>query len=221
MFSIEIQGTAFFELLFNGSHMKLMRELTSKGVTEQVKLWYRTLPDSYFDNPSPFPDGTSRRRGGRTFVPPLADAWSYNLQGSSEFSVEFKHPRAHGVPWGLRLHHKGIENMRPVNALALTIPVTNEAVKRRARDFPHKLFMVTKHAMGEKIGSLCWADDVGKVHAAYVLMKSVRIPSLQERKGLPAIPKDEELRGFMEEQAAKAFNTVKAELLWRQTQRLR
>lgn len=219
MFSVTVGGTgmAFLDRLFNETHMKRLREMTAKGVTERVKTWYKILPDSYFDNPQPFPDGTSRR-SGRSFVRPLANGWSYEIQDSRTFDINFKKKRPGGALWGLRLHHYG-GTIRPVKAQALAIPITHEAVKRKPKNFPHKLFVVDKNASGEKIGSLCWADEQGRVHAAYLLRKSATIRSLKSRYGVPAVPENSTLNRYAEQEGAKAFQQTKDVLKWQQTQK--
>lgn len=162
---------------------------------ERVKEWYINLPPDWFDNPAPFPDGTPRHGGKRTFMHPLSRGWHYALRESG-FDLDFYFQRKGGDgpgPWGLRLQQYGGE-IKPVKRRALTIPVTADARGRTVRNFEtalgRRLFMVRgKDAKDPShIGSLVWENPQGDLHAAYVLRKRAYVPPLKERRGHDAIP---------------------------------
>lgn len=175
----------------------------------ELQKWYAKLPEDWFDNPEPFPDGTSRRSGKRTFMFPLSNSWQDVLAGEG-FELQFKKSREGGSGWGLRLQQYGSEGLpggviRPKKKKALTIPVTGEARGRRVKEFEvatgHRLFKVGKER-GVDLGTLVWEDEAtGELHAAYVLRKSSRVPSLKERRGHDALPEDRELGAW----AARAY----------------
>lgn len=174
----------------------------SKLTKQSLQRWYTDLPEDWFDNPAPYPDGTSRRGSKRTFMFPLGNSWEEEVSGAG-FVLSFKHGRKDGSNWGLRLQQYGGE-IKPTRKRALTIPVTGEAKGRTVREFEvatgFNLFLVGKES-GDKIGTLAWEDDGGKLHAAYVLRKSSKVPSLRERRGHDALPSNDELGGW----AARAF----------------
>lgn len=204
---MEIQITNFRErisALFFGEEM-LKR--VAEDVRDQIHSWYAQLPEDWFDNPEPFPDGTPRHAGKRTFMAPLSTAWKYELQGNG-FNIFFINNRPDGSNWGLRLQHLGGE-ITPKNKRALTIPVTAEAKGRSARQFTtdtgKNLFVVKGEAAKKNpdvIGSLVWEDPEGDLHAAYVLRKRSEVPSLKKRRGHDAIPTDEQLSDW----AVLAYN---------------
>lgn len=184
--------------MFSERAVQFVGRLTKQG----VQRWYAALPEDWFDNPAPFPDGTSRRGSKRTFMFPLGNSWEDEVSGAG-FVLSFKHGRKDGSNWGLRLQQYGGE-IKPTRKRALTIPVTGEAKGRTVREFEvatgFNLFLVGKES-GDKIGTLAWEDDGGKLHAAYALRKSAKVPSLKQRRGHDALPGNEELGGW----AASAF----------------
>ena len=190
-------------LFFGGDVLEKVAETTRNSVQN----WYKKLPQDWFDNPKPFPDGTPRHGGKRTFMKPLRDSWHVVLHENG-FDLDFYFQKRNDQigPWGLRLQHYGGE-IRPVKKRALTIPVTAEAKGLSARDFQQKtgkkLFMVkTKKAKDPShIGSLVWEDPMGDLHAAYVLRSRTYVPPLRERRGHEAIPTDEQLQ----EWSARAY----------------
>ena len=195
---MEIQITNFRErisaLFFSDDVLKNVAE----GVSNQIHSWYAHLPEDWFDNPEPFPDGTPRHAGKCTFMAPLSTSWKYELQNNG-FNIYFMEKRANGGNWGLRLQQLGGE-ITPKKKRALTIPVTAEAKGRSARQFTadtgKKLFMVKGEAAKKNpdvIGSLVWEDPMGDLHAAYVLRKRSVVPPLKERRGHDAIPSNEQL----------------------------
>lgn len=205
---MEIKITNFREqirsLFFNESALAEVAE----QVRNNIQSWYANLPEDWFDNPKPFPDGTPRHAGKRTFMAPLSTGWKYNTQNTG-FSIFFAHTREDGSPWGLRLQQYGDDDIRPVKKRALTIPVTAEARGLSARAYQaktgHDLFVVKGEAAKKNpdvIGSLVWEDPEGDLNAAYVLRKRSSVPPLKERRGHDAIPSDDQLS----EWAVRAYN---------------
>lgn len=183
-------------------------KFVSRLTKQSLQRWYTDLPEDWFDNPAPYPDGTSRRGSKRTFMFPLGNSWEDEVEAAG-FVLSFKKGRADGSNWGLRLQQYGSAGLpggviKPTRKRALTIPVTQEAHGRTVREFQaatgFNLFVVGRED-GEKLGTLAWEDEGGKLHAAYVLRKSARIPSLKQRRGHDALPSNEELG----EWAARAF----------------
>jgi hypothetical protein len=180
-------------LLWNDNMLRDVANVTKN----ELQSWYSKLPEDWFDNPEPFPDGTPRHGGKRTFMDPLSTDWRV-LLGQNGFDLIFAKTRDGGAPWGLRLQHYGGE-IRPVRKRALTIPVTAEARGKSVRLFEQEtgrnLFVVKGEAAKKNpdvIGSLVWDDPMGDLHAAYVLRKRSYVPPLKERRGHDAIP-DEDL----------------------------
>lgn len=167
-------------------------------VRTEVQGWYANLPENWFDNTEPFPDGTPRHGGKRTFMRPLSTSWQTELRADG-FNVYFLNPRTDGSPWGLRLQQYG-GTITPVKKKALTIPVTAEARGVSARTFQQQtgknLFVVKGDAAKRNpdvVGSLVWEDPAGDLHAAYVLRKRSEVPPLKERRGHDAIPSEQQI----------------------------
>lgn len=179
---------------------------------QRVQRWYAKLPADWFDNPEPFEDGTPRHAGARTFMQPLKSSWQWELDANA-FSVFFKHNRTEdgsNSSWGLRLQQYG-GIIKPVRKKALTIPVTADARGKRVRTFEkyynRKLFLVGKEkAQGQ--GTLMWEDPAGELHAAYVLRRSSKVPSLRERRGHDAIPSEKEIAGWAKESFINRINHI-------------
>ena len=198
----------FLELMRGLLHGDEVQEFVADSTRDALQGWYAALPEDWFDNPEPFPDGTSRRGTKRSFMFPLSNVWQVE-RGAGGFSLLFKQGREGGSNWGLRLQQYGGE-IRPVKKRALTIPVTNAARGRSVREFEaatgHRLFRVgTKE--GDYVGSLVWEDPTGDLHAAYVLRTRSRVPSLNERRGHDALP-DERLLGGWAAQAWARYAAV-------------
>ena len=179
------------------SMLKYVAEFTR----DRLHKWYGSLPNDWFDNPQPFPDGTPRHEGVRTFMIPLSTAWKYAVAENGfelTFDEKRKVPGRGSTVWGLRLQQYG-QVIKPVGKKALTIPVTAEARGRTAQMFEqatgHKLFVVKKREAKDPnhIGSLVWEDPCGVLHAAFVLRKSADVKPLRERRGHDAIPSAEQL----------------------------
>ena len=168
------------------------------------------MPQDWFDNPEPFEDGTPRHAGARSFMPALkgngdtgGNGWRYELDANG-FTLLFKLKRTENGStsnWGLRLQQYG-GFIKPLKRMALTIPVTADARGKRVYVFQkyynRKLFLVGKDkAQGQ--GTLVWEDPAGELHAAYVLRRSAKVPSLRERRGHDAIPSEQELAGWAKE----------------------
>lgn len=164
---------------------------------DALKVWYGKLPEDYFDSDQPnFPDGTPKHGRARSFMYALTQNWESQEVTSRGFSLAFKGNREGGSPWGLRLQEYG-GTITPKNVRALTIPLTAEARGRRAKEFSsniHELFAIGKsQASGDKLGTLVWRDDSGRLHAAYALRKKSDIKPLHKRRGHHAIPQPDEL----------------------------
>lgn len=208
MLSVTIDADVLRGMLASGAFDRAVRN-AAELTLDWVKDWYTALPPDYFDNPEPFPDGTSRREGARRFMLPLGSSWFVEHENGNSFSIFFKNNRDDGSPWGLRLQHYGDE-ITPVKAAALTIPVTADARNRSAaefqKDFQRELFVVGRDN-DENEGTLCWRDDQGKLHAAYLLRKKSNVPSLEERRGHPALPPDADLYAAFRERLNEAIDT--------------
>ena len=182
-------------------------EFVAAETRNSVQAWYQSLPEDWFDNKDPFPDGTPRHAGVRTFMMPLGTSWEWEIENNS-FSLNFKHARTKNGDttsnWGLRLQQYG-GWIRPVKKKALTIPVTADArgktVRQFQADYGRKLFAVGKED-GQKLGTLVWEDPAGELHAAYVLRKSSYVKPLKERRGHDALPSKVQLQTW----AAKAYS---------------
>ena len=191
-------------LFFDERAMRAVAE----DVTDSIKEWYAQLPEDWFDNPDPFPDGTPRHAGTCNFMNPLSENWEYELdENGLGFSVNFKTFRTKNGTrsnWGLRLQQLG-GWIRPVKKKALTIPVTADARGKTVREFQaqygRKLFKVGKED-GHKLGTLVWEDPAGDLKAAYVLRKSSYVKPLKERRGHDALPSNEQLQQW----AAKSYS---------------
>lgn len=173
-------------------------DFTARATRNRVQLWYARLPEDWFDNPHPFPDGSPRHAGARTFMQPLKSSWQYEVDGEG-FTIFFKHGRQGGTSnWGLRLQQYG-GTIKPVKRKALTIPLTAEARGMRAstfeKHFNRKLFTVGKES-GEKLGTLVWEDEAGFLHAAFALRKSSTVKPLRARRGYDAIPTPAEIEAW-------------------------
>lgn len=178
-----------------------MLQFIAKHTKDDLQKWYGTLPEDWFDNPKPFPDGTPRHEGTRTFMAPLSTKWQAVVTENG-FELIFDEKRKQegraSTVWGLRLQQYG-QVIKPVEKKALTIPVTAEARGRTAKFFEQatgkRLFCVKKRDAKDPnhIGSLVWEDPGGELHAAYVLRKSADVKPLRERRGHDAIPSAEQL----------------------------
>ena len=207
MLTVEIDAEMLRGMLGDGSFKRAV-DTASEMTLDAVKGWYIALPEDYFDNPEPFPDGTPRHGGARTFQRQLGISWFVEPEGDDSFNIYFSNNRDNGSPWGLRLQHYG-GDIEPQNARALTIPVTAEARGRRADAFAAELqrdlFVVGRNGE-ENEGTLCWRDDQGQLHAAYLLRKRATIKPLEERLGRPALPPDEFLQGKFREYLNEAID---------------
>lgn len=191
-----------------------VRQAAQTDILEKVKAWYVDLPQDWFDNPNPFPDGTSRRDHPRRWMYQLSQGgegatagWHAESDGET-LSVSFMNPDADKVAYGLRLQQYG-GTINPVRAAALTIPLTAEAQGVSAGNFPHELFLLKGDDLEpDEVGTLVWEDDLGFLHAAYALRKSSTIPPLRERRGHDALPSEEELARFAAESFTAAADAV-------------
>lgn len=201
---VELEQVKEYGLLRTMKGETWWREMTDAActeVTESVKNWYMDKPDDWFDNPDPFPDGTSRRDGPRKWMAELTQGgrdagtgWSASMTDGG-FSVSFMNPDPERVSYGLRLHHFGGE-ITPKTRRALTIPLTADARGVRADKFPRELFVVKGDEAKknpDSVGTLVWRDDAGELHAAYALRTRAEVKPLKERRGHEAIPTGEDL----------------------------
>lgn len=182
-----------FNTFLSGETLEGIRRKAAQGAEQEVKAWYRNLPEDWFDNPDPFPDGTPRHAGARSFAQALSSDW-FAETDEAGFSLFFKRSREGGSPWGLRLQQYG-GTIRPKDKVALTIPVTAGARGLRAAVFSesvHRLFRVGR-PQGDRLGSLVWRDGDGGLHAAYVLRRRSVVPPLRQRRGHDALPSVEDL----------------------------
>lgn len=169
----------------------------AEDAEEEIKAWYRRLPEDWFDSAeASFPDGTPKHGRGRTFARRLSTGWSAEERHARGFALCFSAPREDGSAWGLRLQEYG-GVVTPKKARVLTIPLTAEARGRRASEYSgsvHPLFAIGRErAEGDKAGTLVWRDEAGGLHAAYALRKRVTIEPLEKRRGHHAIPQKAEL----------------------------
>ena len=67
-------------------------EFVARGTRNSLHSWYAELPDDWFDNPEPFPDGTPRHAGARSFMAPLRTAWEYSIRDAG-FNITFDEKR--------------------------------------------------------------------------------------------------------------------------------
>lgn len=205
---IEIQHPDFANT-FSGGVLARIIKRTAEESEKAMKEWYLALPEDWFDNPDPYPDGTSRRLKPRRFMRALTRHWYHEVTADGGFSLFFKSPREDSVPWGLRLQQEGGEIL-PRRKRALTIPVTAEARGVSARRFEQvtgeKLFLLKGENLDpDDIGSLVYEGEDGKIHAAYKLRKRSEIPSLLKRRGHNAMPDVYELRSMVMPRFAAAI----------------
>ena len=196
--------------LFEEEQRKRVMAEAMDATRERVSSWYRRLPADWFDNPAPFPDGTSRREGARRFQRQL-EKWQGGIDADGSFTLWFENPDGSGSAYGLRHQAYGSPEggVRPVRARALTIPLTAKAQGRGVAQFESdtglELFLVKKrdNPDPELIGTLCWEDEAGALHAAYALRTRSHLAPLMERRGHPAIPNEETLQEYFN---AEFFN---------------
>lgn len=196
---LELEHPDFSRVFSDG----VMRRIVARVAEESagaMKDWYAQLPEDWFDNPEPFPDGTSRRLKPRRFMRALVRHWYHETDGRG-FELFFKSPREDAQPWGLRLQQFG-GVIKPKKARALTIPVTAEARGVRAPQFERatgrRLFLLKgEQRRPDEVGSLVYEDEAGRVHAAYVLRRQSKVQPLIKRRGHNAMPDVWELRGMV------------------------
>ena len=190
-----------FTNAFSAPVLRRIVARTAEESEKAVKGWYRALPEDWFDNPEPFPDGTSRRLKPRRFMRALTRHWYHEVSADGGFSLFFKSPREDGVPWGLRLQQYGGEIL-PRRKRALTIPVTAEARGVSAADFEQatgrRLFLLKGEDLEpDEVGTLAYEGEDGRPHAAYKLRRRSEVPSLLARRGHNAMPDVYELRSMV------------------------
>lgn len=190
-----------FANTFSGGVLARIIKRTAEESEKAVKGWYRALPEDWFDNPEPFPDGTSRRLRPRRFMRALTRHWYHEVTADGGFSLFFKSPREDSVPWGLRLQQYG-GVVVPRRKRALTIPVTAEARGVSAADFEQatgrRLFLLKGEDLEpDEVGTLAYEGEDGRPHAAYKLRRRSVVPSLLARRGHNAMPDVYELRSMV------------------------
>lgn len=187
-----------FTNAFSAPVLRRILARTAEESEKAVKEWYRALPEDWFDNPEPFPDGTSRRLRPRRFMSALTRHWYHEvMEDGGGFSLFFKSPREDSVPWGLRLQQYG-GVVVPRRKRALTIPVTGVARGVTAADFEkdtgYRLFLLRGEDLEpDEVGTLAYEGEDGRPHAAYKLRKKSEVPSLRKRRGHDALPSGEVL----------------------------
>ncbi|MBR2314890.1 MAG: hypothetical protein IKA55_08550 [Akkermansia sp.] len=190
-----------FTNAFSAPVLRRIVARTAEESEKAVKEWYRALPEDWFDNPEPYPDGTSRRLKPRRFMRALTRHWYHEVTADGGFSLFFKSPREDGVPWGLRLQQYG-GVVVPRRKRALTIPVTAEARGVSAADFEQatgrRLFLLKGEDLEpDEVGTLAYEGEDGRPHAAYKLRRRSEVPSLLARRGHNAMPDVYELRSMV------------------------
>lgn len=190
-----------FTNAFSAPVLRRIVARTAEESEKAVKGWYRALPEDWFDNPEPYPDGTSRRLKPRRFMRALTRHWYHEVSADGGFSLFFKSPREDSVPWGLRLQQYGGEIL-PRRKRALTIPVTAEARGVSAADFEQatgrRLFLLKGEDLEpDEVGTLAYEGEDGRPHAAYKLRRRSEVPSLLARRGHNAMPDVYELRSMV------------------------
>ena len=111
---------------------------------------------------------TARGKGGRHFWRDLARSVQVESASESSVSVYTAHVAAAQKQFG--------GTIRPVNAKALTIPVSDEARGKRASEFEsggRELFVLDLGKDTDTIGLLGYADTDGDFHALFVLRRKV------------------------------------------------
>lgn len=187
-----------FTNVFSAPVLRRIVARTAEEGEMAVKGWYRALPEDWFDNPEPFPDGSSRRGRPRRFMRALSRHWYHEVgEDGGSFSLFFKSPREDGMPWGLRLQQYG-GVIVPRRKRALTIPVSGVARGVRAADFEqatgYRLFLLRGEDLEpDEVGTLAYEGEDGRLHAAYKLRRRSEVPPLRKRRGHDAMPSREEL----------------------------
>ncbi len=191
-------------LIYDGSTREAIAEAAGQGALEMVRRWYRTLPADYFDGLN-HPDGRPR-----TFAHQLGNFWE--LANVTENSATIRFSATTPPHYGLALHQYG-GTIVPKKAKALTIPVDPQAhglsVKGYATSI-HKIFFVRKVDApdADYLGSLCYKDPTGALHAAFVLRKRATIKPLKERRGHDALPATEGVAAAARTGAARAVKRL-------------
>ncbi len=111
---------------------------------------------------------TARGRGGRRFWNDVARSVQVREVGPETVQVKAAHIAAAQKEFG--------GEIRPVNAKALTIPVSEEARGKRASEFEsggRKLFVLNLGKDTDTVGLLGYAERDGSFHALFVLRARV------------------------------------------------
>ncbi len=180
------------------------------AVVAQIQQWYASKGDDYFDGDRH--PGT----GARSFMRGVQTHW-YWEESSKGFDVFFSNPRKDEDGniihhhFGLLLHEYG-GTIRPRNVKYLTIPIDPRARGKRAKDFQETYgeleFIPSRKKRPGLRGVLAWRNEMGELLAAYSLREYVTIKSLQERKGMPAVPPDDEVAGWAKEALINVINAA-------------
>lgn len=197
---MEVQHPDFSSAFSGGVLARIIRR-TAEESEKAVKEWYAALPEDWFDNPEPYPDGTSRRLRPRRFMRALTRHWYHEVDEGGGFRLFFKSQREDSLPWGLRLQQMG-GTIVPKRKRALAIPVTGEARGVSPRRFEQvtgeKLFLLRGDDLEpDEVGTLVYEGEDERIHAAYKLRRKSEVPSLLARRGHNAVPDVYELRGMV------------------------
>lgn len=109
--SVELDAVA--RKILGGTLLDDVKRGVGEVMQDRIASYYAGLPQDYFDNPAPFPDGTSRREHPRRWMYALsqsgrgdAGGWQSEWVGDT-LEVFFVNPERDRVAYGLRLHQYG------------------------------------------------------------------------------------------------------------------
>lgn len=192
---------AFGEL----EHPEEMFESLATKLQRRVVKWYAGKPDDYFDGPHHM-----QAPGGRTFMRGIADPTKWEpSHDAGGYSVGFSNARPDSSNWGLRLHQYG-GTITPKRTKYLAIPLEPLGREKKPRVYSHPLRFIfnRENKTPGYAGSLCWEDEAGKLHAAFVLRHETEVPALKERRGYEALPDDDTLATWAAEDFISKLNRL-------------
>ncbi len=192
-------------------HRREIMETAAPVVVSRTQEWYASKGEDYFDGDNHPSERT------RDFMRGVQNHWFEALRGADGFDIYFSNPRKDKDGtivhhhFGLLLHEYGgtIRAKKPGGAL--TIPINDEARGLRAAQFEEqhgKLFLLDEQEGDNELGLLVYRTEMGSLIAAYALRRSVTIKSLQERRGHPATPSNEELQAWAVEAIANSYDAT-------------
>ncbi len=180
-------------------------ETAANAVVAQVQQWYASKGADYFDGDH-HPSGVAR-----SFMRGVQSHWFGDARGKKSFDVYFSNPRENGANFGLLRHEYG--GTIYSKGRLLTIPIDPNARGKTTKSYEEtygKLHFIPrkKKAKPGLRGVLAWQSELGKLVTAYALYSEVTIPSLQERKGVPAVPPDEQVAAWAQEALMDAIEAA-------------